>query len=210
MEQPKRGRIVQVRGASGSGKTYLMRQLMEELGSPVRVRPKDDPTKRKPSLLVWPAHGIAIVGHYDVQCGGCDTIKSRSRPYELARQVSDAGMHVLMEGLFVSQELHRSVALEADGYERHDIFLHPPIDECTANVMRRRAAVGKEAIELKQMREYHPRMMRTLERMQLAGLGRLHVFKGTTEYVGHAGLNAVRDLLGIGEQVCELSPPRAA
>jgi len=121
-KQPSRGIIVQVSGASGSGKTHLMRSVMAPLGAPMRVRPKDDPTKRKPSLLVWPKHKLAVIGHYDVSCGGCDTIKSRSRPFELARMAVDDGLNVLMEGLFVSQELHRVVALTHDGYERHNIY----------------------------------------------------------------------------------------
>ncbi len=194
-----RGIIVQVSGASGSGKTHLMRAVMAPLGSPMRVRPKDDPTKRKPSLLVWPAHRLAVIGHYDVSCGGCDTIKSRSRPFELARSAADSGLNVLMEGLFVSQELHRVVALTTDGYERHNIYIHPPIEQCTANVMARRAAQGKPPKELRQMAEYHPRMVRAYDRLVEAKMPNVSLLRGDAEVVGEQALWTVRALLGLDQ-----------
>lgn len=190
-----RGKIIQVRGASGSGKTYLARQLIEPLGPPLRVRPSDDPKRKKPSLLVWPDHNLAVIGHYDVLCGGCDTIKSRSRPYDLARRAADDGLNVFMEGLFVSLELHRSVELHKDGYDRYDIFLQPEMSECISNVNARRAEQGKEPKELKQMAGTYPRMMRTYERMVLAHLPNLQVFRGKCQEITPAALTRVKEIL---------------
>lgn len=189
-----RGRIIQLRGPSGSGKTTVMRRVMETLGTPVRVRPKDDPTRRSPSILVWPQRGVAVIGHYDVLCGGCDTIKSRERPYELARMAADQGMNVLLEGLFTTMEYHRTLALQADGYERHDVFIRPPEAECRRNVEARRTSQGKEIKEQKQMAEYYRRVARTLERLQLAGLNNLTWLEGPTAEVGE---RAVQTILGL-------------
>lgn len=187
-----RGKIIQLRGPSGAGKTTVMRRVMAELGTPIRVRPKDDPTRRSPSLLVWPQHGVAVIGHYDVLCGGCDTIKSRERPYDLARMAADSSMNVLLEGLFTTMEYHRTLALHTDGYERHDVFIRPPMPECIRNVEARRVSQGKEIKEQKQMAEYYRRVARTLERLQLAGLGNLTWLEGPTAEVGEA---AVQKLL---------------
>ncbi len=189
-----RGRIIQLRGPSGSGKTTIMRTVMDRLGTPVRVRLKDDPTRRAPSLLSWPGQGVVVVGHYDVLCGGCDTIKSRERPFEIARQAADAGANVLMEGLFLTMEYHRTLALAADGYERHDVFICPPEAECRANVEARRLSQGKEIKEQKQMAEYYRRVRRTRERLHLARLGNLTWLGGST---AENGVAAVELILGL-------------
>lgn len=188
------GRIIQLRGPSGSGKTTVMRRVMDILGQPVRVRPKDDPTRRAPSLLVWPDRKVAVVGHYDVLCGGCDTIKSRERPFELARMAADQGASVLLEGLFTTMEFHRTVALQNDGYERHDVFIRPPEAECRANVEARRLSQGKEIKEQKQMAEYYRRVARTLERLQLAGLPNLTWLEGPTAEIGEQAVQAILSL----------------
>lgn len=189
-----KGRIVQLRGPSGAGKTTVMRRVMEMLGTPVRVRPKDDPSRRSPSLLAWPDKRVVVIGHYDVLCGGCDTIKSRERPFELARQAADQGATVLLEGLFTTMEFHRTVALQNDGYERHDVFIRPPEAECRANVEARRVAQGKEIKEQKQMAEYYRRVARTLERLQLAGLPNLTWLEGPTAEVGERAVQTIMRL----------------
>lgn len=188
------GRIIQLRGPSGSGKTTVMRRIMETLGTPMRIRAKDDPTRRSPSLLAWPRHKVAVIGHYDVLCGGCDTIKSRERPFELARQAADQGATVLLEGLFTTMEFHRTVALQNDGYERHDVFIRPPMAECIRNVEARRLSQGKEIKEQKQMAEYYRRVARTLERLQLAGLNNLTWLEGDTAVIGE---RTVQLILGL-------------
>lgn len=192
------GRIIQLRGPSGSGKTTVMRAFMDQLQTPpLRVRPKDDPTRRKPSLLAWPQLRVAVVGHYDVLCGGCDTIKHRERPFDLARRAADDGYCVLLEGLFTSTEFHRTVAIERAGYERHDVFLIPPMAECISNVEARRLSQGKEIIAQKQMAEYYPRMQRTHERLTLAGLGNLHLIKGPTAEAGTQALRKLQEIAGL-------------
>lgn len=190
------GRIVQLRGPSGAGKTTVMRRVMDHLGTPVRVRPKDDPTRRSPSFLAWPAKGVVVIGHYDVLCGGCDTIKSRERPFDLARLCADQGATVLLEGLFTTMEFHRTVALAADGYERHDIFIRPPEAECRLNVEARRLSQGKEIKEQKQMAEYYRRVARTLERLQQAGLGNLTWLDGPTQANADAAVALILRLAG--------------
>lgn len=190
-----RGRIIQIRGPSGSGKTTVMRRVMDLLGTPVRVRLKDDPTRRAPSLLSWPAVKVAVVGHYDVLCGGCDTIKSRERPFEIARMAADQGATVLLEGLFTTMEFHRTVALHRDGYERHDIFICPPEAECRANVEARRLSQGKEIKEQKQMAEYYRRVRRTRERLHLAGLGNLTWLGGSTQENADAAVELIAGMV---------------
>lgn len=144
---------------------------MDGLGRPIKWY---EPPRRKPISLTWPATAdrpaIATIGHYDVACGGCDTIKSRSIPFELARKAMDQGYNVMFEGLFVGMEFHRSLELMKDGYEQHNIFLNKSVKDCTAAVMERRAKSGKPPKVLKQMAANHPRVLRTEQRLREAGV----------------------------------------
>lgn len=163
------GSIIQVRGASGSGKTTLVRRAMEELGGPWRrVIPKVDQPRRKPMFLLNPDLNLpkAVIGHYDVTCGGVDTIKHLGRPHELAYELASAGCDVLMEGLWASVEVHKSAGMaEHHQVRRHEVFVHVPVEVCRASVDDRRRGEGKPVREQKQMEGFHRRIHQTQERI---------------------------------------------
>lgn len=167
------GSIIQVRGASGSGKTTLVRKAMEALGGPwVRTIPKADMPRRKPMFLANPTLNLpkAVIGHYDVTCGGVDTIKHLGRPHELAYELANAGFDVLMEGLWASVEVNKSAAMaDHHGIRRHEVFVHVPVEVCRASVDGRRAGEGKPIREQKQMEGFHRRIQQTEDRIRALG-----------------------------------------
>lgn len=197
-------RLVQVRGASGAGKTMLARTLMDGLGRPKKWFV---PGRRQPISLTFekPVRPLCVVGHYEVQCGGADTIKSKEEGYEVARTALRNGFDVLLEGIFLTVERDRTVQLQADGFDRHDVFINLPMDVCTESVMLRREAAGKERRELKEMKNFHRRVMRTRDRLLEAGIPpeTVHVFGGpdvtleTAHVVRDAALAYVRGLFDV-------------
>jgi hypothetical protein len=192
-------RLVQVRGASGSGKSTLVRNIIGEIGPAVRWKIAG---RQRPIALTFPNHQLCIVGHYDVTCGGCDTIKSRSQPYEVAQKALSLGFNVLMEGLFMAVELHRTVELErfcgANGHERHDVFIDQPLEHCVLSVNARRAAEGRPPKEMRQMEAFHKRIMQTEARLRGAGLGNIHIYGGSDPHFNRAlAADHVRSLLDL-------------
>jgi hypothetical protein len=88
---------------------------------------------------------LALVGHYETACGGCDTITSMDDIYERVRAASLAGMDVLFEGLLISADANRIIALDAwskePGPQRTTvrvIALDTPLELCIASVNERR------------------------------------------------------------------------
>lgn len=62
--------ILNIRGCSGSGKTWLMRRIMEGLGPPEPILDADG---RPEGYLL--RGNIRVIGTYENQCGGCDAVK---------------------------------------------------------------------------------------------------------------------------------------
>jgi hypothetical protein len=163
--------------------------------------------RRQPIGLSFPEHKLFVVGHYDVTCGGADTIKSKDRCYETAEAALAQGWNVLIEGIFLAVELHRTVALAERGVDRHDVFIDIPMADCIASVNARRVADGKEPKELKQMEPFYRRIMRTRDRLLEAGIdpATVHLFSSvfhgedqrSIEETRTMALNKTRELLGI-------------
>ena len=169
---PISGTIVQVRGASGSGKTSLVRAVMAELGTPNRWRVEG---RKQPIALTFPRPGLrplCVVGNYaeSVATGGVDTITDKETPYAIARKAANQGFDVLLEGIFISIEYWRTLYLHEDGFRRYDVFIDLNVDECTEQVYRRQEAAGKQRTPLKQMADFHPRVLHTRDRLLAAGV----------------------------------------
>lgn len=133
--------IVNIRGTSGSGKTTLVRRVLELYRSKSAVR---IPDRKRPIGYIYqhPAGGrpLAVIGHYETACGGCDTITDQDHIYELVRKSHAAGMDVLYEGLLISAEVNRAVKLHQDGLPLLVVALDTPLDVCLASINQRRQA----------------------------------------------------------------------
>lgn len=165
-------RIVQVRGASGSGKTTLVRQLMAVLGRPQKWYVAG---RKKPLTLTFARPGLrplCVVGNYEagVATGGVDTITDKETPYRVAREAARQGYDVLLEGIFISIEFWRTLYLHEAGFDRYDVFIDLDVDECTEQVYQRQEKAGKPRTPLKQMADFHPRVLHTRQRLLDAGV----------------------------------------
>jgi hypothetical protein len=122
-----------------------------------RLRFKRDGRKQPLGYLlgrgdnVEPGKSLFIPGHYEVACGGCDTLDGYDTIYGLVRTAHAAGHDVLYEGLLISGESARPIALHNEGYPIQVIALNTPIDVCIDSInARRQAKKGPDAPPVKE------------------------------------------------------------
>jgi hypothetical protein len=129
--------IVNIRGTSGSGKTTIVRRIMELCGPPAPL----GGTERRPYgyLLAGPGADLYVVGSYENVCGGCDGIKTQDEVCERVRGASAQG-DVLFEGLLISHLFSRyaSLARELSPTPFIFAFLDTPLEVCLQRVQDRR------------------------------------------------------------------------
>lgn len=136
--------IIQVRGTSGSGKSWVVRQVMASLG---RWYASHVPGRRRPLYYLTNAcPGLVIPGHYETPTGGCDTIGSARQVYDLITSLwggrGGRCVRVLCEGLLLSEDTKWTLQLVEDGWDVRCLFLNTPLNICLSNVNARRAAAG--------------------------------------------------------------------
>lgn len=169
-------KIVNVRGTSGAGKTTLIRSIMGmyEQKSPVHIKGRKQPLyyilergslayKGDELSLPEEPRNLALLGHYESACGGCDTISSyvpdvlqppfaptveKPNSYDLTfgliRALHSQGFDVLFEGLLVSGDVARCTKLHQEGLPLEVVCINIPVEECLASVVARRLAAGNE------------------------------------------------------------------
>lgn len=107
------GRVVNIRGTSGSGKSTIVNQIMDEW----ELTAKHFVEKRRRPLGYtgqFRGQPVSILGHYEIPTGGCDTISSQDYIFSLARQAVEGGLHAVMEGRILSCDVRRTVELAKD------------------------------------------------------------------------------------------------
>lgn len=145
--RPNHPMIVNLRGTSGSGKSTITRALMKSYASKTRVfvKGRDRPLGY---ILNHPGRRpLAVIGHYETDCGGCDTIKTIDEVYDIVRQCYQNGMDVFFEGLLLAAEYRRSEALHQDGLPLRVVALDTPLDVCVASVNQRREESYQRRLE---------------------------------------------------------------
>lgn len=138
--------ILNIRGTSGTGKSMLARQLMALYEpNPLRYRRlgRKQPIGYRYTAKDRTLHrDLAVVGHYETDCGGADTIPDYDDLMGLVKQGSTAGMDVLFEGLLISgdvkrtAELHRWALLNCDVL--HVVAIQLDLQLCVDSVNQRR------------------------------------------------------------------------
>lgn len=164
--------IINVRGTSGSGKSTVVRKIMQlapardtmYLKGAIRIEKRDPPeyTRRLPLLyrLKW-SNGmiVTVPGHYETACGGCDTIPTYDMLFDLIRREHSAGHHVLFEGLLVAHDKKRCGELwnwlSRDWNLFQIVELKDPLALCLDSVEKRREAAYAGAME-----QYRARLAR--------------------------------------------------
>lgn len=137
--------VLNVRGPNGSGKTSAVRQFMSlrnprQLLEQNRVGVKGQPLRDK--VIGYELDGnIRIVGSYEMECGGCDSIQDQDVIKALVTSWAEEGFDVIFEGLMVSTVWGTWTAvqetLEAKGHQWLWVFMNTPLAQCIANVYTR-------------------------------------------------------------------------
>lgn len=137
--------ILTIRGTSGSGKSTIVRDIMDcyDYKEPIFREGRRRPIGYKMTMGDETTH-LFVPGHYETPCGGCDTITKLDDVFKLVRQASDQGDNVLYEGLLVSAENIRTGALIEEGYDLKIFRLTTPIPLCLSGVNARRQERLKE------------------------------------------------------------------
>lgn len=135
--------IIQIRGTSGSGKSTIMRQVMDDLGSWQSLY---QPGRRKPYYYCCHADPrLIVLGHYDSACGGGDTIGSARQIYDMAMRLyrADTSRAILMEGLLLSEDTKWTFQM-ADECTTKTLFLTTDLETCIKQIKKRRKEVGND------------------------------------------------------------------
>lgn len=139
--------IVNIRGTSGAGKSYIVFRLMEKYE---RREPHFVTGRKQPqSYTCYRETGnpLFVCGHYEIPTGGADTLKDYDFIYGLIREAAARGEDVIWEGLVMTSEVTRAIYLAKD-YPLLVIGLTTSLEECLASVQSRRdtkAALKGEA-----------------------------------------------------------------
>lgn len=142
--------IVSIRGTNGSGKSTVVRKVMDQAKSQRPVYSRLGPRLPEAYELRLPqvAKPVWVLGPYTVSHqGGCDLFK----PYDLIFPMIEgyaARGHVIFEGVLVSSSYGRvGKMLERWGQEAVMLFLTTDLATCIANVEKRRATAGTAAVK---------------------------------------------------------------
>ena len=150
--------IINVRGTGGSGKSTIVRKIMDEYDEYIPVMLKG---RRQPlyyELTRGRKKRLIVLGHYETVCGGCDTINDQADIYRMIRALHGPRVDILYEGLLVSGESARAMALAQDGFPFLTIVLTTPVETCIQRIYRRRAKSERNYKPLKEentVAKYH-------------------------------------------------------
>lgn len=136
--------IIQVRGTSGSGKSTIVRNILTLFQEMDAVKPVMRPGRKRPIAYRCKhpsgSPDVAIIGHYETKCGGCDTISIPGQSYpmifELIKRNAAEGRNVLFEGLLISGDAKWSSQLASLDFKI--IELDTPLEECLESINGRR------------------------------------------------------------------------
>jgi hypothetical protein len=138
--------IINPRGTSGSGKTTIIRGIMDHYPAVIPIF--DNENQRKPIGYQLTSHpdikSTYVVGSYENVCGGCDSIKTQDEICDRVRRFAPLG-HVLVEGLLMSHSFsrYRALALELKPITDYVFaFLDTPLPLCIERIQSRRDARG--------------------------------------------------------------------
>ena len=132
--------IVQIRGTSGSGKTYIARKILDkDLGWEAVTEPFGGKNRRVPLYYLSSDGKIAICGSYEAICGGCDGVGSARSVYNLYDLLKSKGIkHIVSEGLLLSEDTKWTLETKERGWNPKVFSLTTPEDICVKQVLARR------------------------------------------------------------------------
>ena len=138
--------IINIRGTSGSGKSTVVKRLMERCD----IEDFTIDGRKRPLMHICRPRNIdspplVAIGHYQTPTGGADTISEADYIFELVNESADEGSHVIYEGLMISSDVRRLI--EANQNHKAMVsVLNTPIEQCIESIQERRTAKGNTKI----------------------------------------------------------------
>ena len=138
--------IINLRGPSGSGKSYAVRGLIEHLGGGELITETvqlPDWKAPKPTQIGYLLpHDIWVLGKYSISSGGADNFHTPGAHDWIEEEVEKRarlGLHVIFEGLVVSGILGRYLALSSRLQPIPWVwaFMDTPAEECLRRIQVR-------------------------------------------------------------------------
>lgn len=154
--------IIQIRGTSGSGKSTVMRKVMAEIvkDSAQPWDPETIETRKMP--LYYNRNGVIVLGHYEIACGGCDTIGSVPQIFAVIKTLPEFD-YLLCEGLLLSEDVKWTLTVP----DTRVIFLTTDPEECLTRVKQRQQEKGREPTDPARVRRKLLTRVATIERARL-------------------------------------------
>jgi cytidylate kinase len=160
--------VIQIRGTSGSGKTYIVNQLFK------KYRFKKITQKGEIMGYYCSKMNLFIVGKYETACGGCDSIKTQDEICRRIRKGVSNGWNVLFEGLICSHIAARYAELYKELVDQRVavklVFLSTPLEKCRENINLRRAKKGKPPVFAKNTEKDYTSTHKSRENMAAMGV----------------------------------------
>lgn len=140
--------IIQLRGTSGSGKSHIVRDVLARMTNKIKFR---EDGRRQPIGYAGMIAGrtVAVPGHYETACGGCDTIPDLTKVFKVVEDAARQAPMVLFEGLLASEDTRRTIELTDRlgaigndlglmGHQLVIINIITPLEDCLAGIQKRR------------------------------------------------------------------------
>ena len=158
--------IIQIRGTSGSGKSWVVHNLIKTLEKTLQPWGYFEETAsgRERKIPSWYTYGdkIKILGPYQEACGGVDNIgASAPRVFPYMEQFDNKGNLVFAEGLLLSEDVIWSERLKDRILVLH---LDTPVDKCFQQVMSRKAKTGRGSKDLDRVKMKLAKRVQTISR----------------------------------------------
>lgn len=142
--------ILNIRGTSGSGKSTVVKKLMQELDEsneltkfPIYRLGRKKPVAYHYRIAETRKPFVAIIGHYEGTCGGCDSINTYDECFGRIQKYSDLGYHVIYEGLRQSGDV-KQISNISPKENTRILYLNTDIETCINSVIDRRKRKGNE------------------------------------------------------------------
>lgn len=170
--------IVNVRGSSGAGKSYIGHELLrlfpveEELWVPVGSEFNKNKTKEKTIGYLLPGD-LVVLGRYNATCGGVEGMPTAKTERNLVYWAATRYRHVYFEGLFLSLsygpwvKLHERLKDEnVKALPFQVLVLNTPMAVCETRVIERsaRTQLNRDATIVKNWNRIHKNVKPGLER----------------------------------------------